>query len=121
MARARTLSPQDEKLTLSRLQTHAKMKRYIGKKGVKEIRANFKGPVLYLEAVKQEKSGLMGRLIRMDNVKGIARLARLECLGPNKWKFLIYDPQVQKSTTYPPLQEGAIEECLDAVAKVFLL
>jgi hypothetical protein len=121
MPAPRTPSPQDQTLALSRVQTHAKQSRYIGKKGVKEIRGHVKGSHLYLEAIKQAKEGLVGRIFKMGSTTGIARLARLEFLGPNKWKFLIYDHESGKYVTYPQLREGTIEECLDAVAKVYLI
>ena len=57
----------------------------------------------------------------MGSITGITGLSRLEYLGPNKWKLFIYMPDVQKYTTYAQLREGTIEECLDAVAKVYLM
>ncbi len=113
-------SDENKKLTLSRLETHAK-KHYIGRQGVKEIRGHFKGNHLFLEVVKEEKEGLVGRIFKMGSVRGIARLARLEYLGPNKWRFLIYKSDIQKYSNYRDLQEGTIEDCLDAAAKVYLI
>ena len=112
-------SPENQKLALSRLQAHAK-KRYIGRQGVKEIRAHFKGNALFLEVVKEAKEGLVGRVFKMGTVRGVARLARLEFLSPNKWKFLIYKGDIQKYTNHRDLREGTIEECLDVAAKVYL-
>lgn len=112
--------PKVQEGTLSRLKTHAK-KKYIGKKGIKEIRANFKGNHLFLQVVKEERGGFIGRMFKMDTVRGVGRLARLEYLGPNKWKFLIYKSDVN---TYAPFHEfhgGPIEDCLDAVARVYLV
>jgi hypothetical protein len=114
-----TISREDQKLTLSRLNRHAK-KHYVRKRGVKEIRAHFKGNLLFLEVVKEAKEGLVGRVFRMGTVRGVARLARLEYLGPNKWRFLIYDYDMNKYTTHQNLREGTIEECLDAAGKVYL-
>ena len=87
---------------------------------MKEIRAHFKGNALFLEVVKEAKEGLVGRVFKMGTVRGVARLARLEFLGPNKWKFLIYKSDIQKYTNYKGLQEGTIEDCLDAAAEVYL-
>ena len=120
MPAPRIPSAQDQELALSRVQTHVKQNRYLGKKGVKEVRGHVKGSHMYLEAIKQAKEGLVGRIFKMGSTTGIARLARLEFLGPNKWKFLIYDHEGGKYTTYPQLREGTIEECVDAVAKVYL-
>ena len=57
------LPTEDQKqLTLTRLQRHVehlKLKR----RGIDSIRANFKGQFLFLEAVKEEKSGLLGRVL----------------------------------------------------------
>lgn len=110
--------PKVQEGTLSRLKTHSK--RYVGKRGVKEIRPRFKGNHLFLQVVKEAKGGLFGRMFGMGEVRGAARLARLEYLGPNKWKFLIFNYQTEKYTPYPQLKEGSIEECLDAAARVFL-
>ena len=110
--------PGVQKTALSRLQTHAK--NYVGKGGVREIRGRFQGNHLFLQVVKEEKGGLVGRMFRMGSVRGIGRLARLDYLGPNKWKFLIYKYDTKKYGPYPRLQEGTIEECLDAAASVYL-
>ena len=110
--------PKVQEITLSRLKTHSK--RYVRKKGVKEIRARFKGNHLFLQVVKEAKSGLIGRMFGMGEVRGVGRLARLEYLGPNKWKFLIYKYETEKYAPYSQLKEGSIEECLDAAARVFL-
>ncbi len=56
----------------------------------------------------------------MGTVRGVARLARLDYLGPNKWKFLIYKSDKKVYGPYGALQEGTIEECLDAAADVYL-
>ena len=112
-------SDDDKKLTFSRLQRHAK-KHYL-RRGVKEIRGHFKGNHLFLEVVKEAKGGLIGRLFKMGDVRGVGRLARLEYLGPNKWKFLIHDYDVGKYITHKSFREGTVEECLDAAAKAFSL
>jgi len=111
--------PKVQEGTLSRLKTHSK--KYVSKRrGVKEIRANFKGNHLFLQVVKEAKGGLIGRMFGMGEVRGIGRLARLEYLGPNKWKFLIFNYETNKYTPYSQLKEGSIEECLDAAARIFL-
>lgn len=110
--------PKVQEGTLSRLKTHSK--KYVGKKGVKEIRARFKGNHLFLQVVKEAKSGLIGRMFGMGEVRGVGKMARLEYLGPNKWKFLIYKHETDKYAPYPNLKEGNVEECLDAAARVFL-
>ena len=113
-------SPKIQEGTLQRLKTHAK-KKYVGKKGIKEIRGQFKGNHLFLHVVKEEKGGLIGRVFRMGTVRGIGRLARLDYMGPNKWKFLIYKYEKQKYAPYPEFSEGTVEECLDAAARVYLV
>lgn len=105
--------------TLRRLKLHAH--RFVGRRGIKEIRGRFKGNYLFLQVVKEEKGGLIGRMFGMGTVRGIGRLARLEYLGPNKWKFLIYKYDTEKYAPYSDLHEGTIEECLDAAARVYLI
>ena len=112
-------SPKVQDGTLQRLKAHAK--KYQGKRGVKEIRGRFKGNHLFLQVVKEAKGGLFGRMFGMGEVRGFGRLARLEYLGPNKWKFLIYKYETEKYAPYRELQEGSIEQCLDAAAQVYLV
>lgn len=112
-------SPKVQEGTLTRLKAHSK--KYVGKQGVKEIRGRFKGNHLFLQVVKEAKSGLIGRMFGMGEVRGVGRLARLEYLGPNKWKFLIYKHETEKYGPYPEFKEGSIEECLDAAARVYLI
>jgi len=112
-------SPSDVDITRNRLQTHA-TRLYVGLNGVSEIRGRFKENLLFLEVVKEESPGIGGLLFKRKIVRGVGKLARLEYLGPNKWKFLIYDGTVKKYVTSHDLQEGTIEECLDAAAKVYL-
>jgi len=114
-----TPPPNVQKGAIKRLKNHAK-KRYEGKRGVTEIRGHIKGNHLFLEVVKETKEGLIGRIFRMGTVRGIARLARLDYLGPNKWKFLIYKSDKKVFGPYRAFQEGTIEECLDAAADVYL-
>jgi hypothetical protein len=104
---------------LSRLKTHSK--KYTGRRGVKEIRGHFQGNHLFLQVVKEAKSGFIGRMFGMGEVRGVGRLARLEYLGLNKWKFLIYKYETEKYGPYPDLVEGTIEDCLDAAARVYLM
>lgn len=104
---------------MNRLKSHAK-KRYEGKRGIKEIRGTFKANHLFLEVVKEEKSGLMGRMLGTATVRGVGRLARLDYLGPNKWKLLIYKPDINKYGPYAHFSDGTIEECLDAVGDLYL-
>ncbi len=115
MPNRRFPTEQDTELTKSRLQRHALQ--YIGTGGVVEIRSRLKGEHLYLEVVKQTEKGLFKRV--MGN-KAVAKLARLEYEGPNRWKFLIYDHQIQKYVVHKGFGEGTIEECLDAAAGVYL-
>jgi len=110
--------PKVQEGTLSRLKNHAK--KYQGRGGVKEIRGRFKGNYLFLQVVKEAKGGLIGRMFGMGEVRGVGRMARLEYLGPNKWKFLIYKYETEKYAPYPDLKEGTIEDCLDAAARVYL-
>ncbi len=110
-------SDQDKELTESRLQRHSK--KYC-KRGVKEIRGRFKGNHLFLEVVKEAKGGFIGRIFKMGDVRGVGKLARLEFLGPNSWKFLIYKYDMQKYTTHSKFKQGTIEDCVDAAAEAFL-
>ena len=102
-----------------RLQAHAK-ERFVGKNGVKEIRGTFKANHLFLEVVKEEKGGLVGKMFGGETVRGVGRLARLDYLGPDKWKLLIYKPDINKYGPYSHLDEGTIEQCLDAVGDIYL-
>ena len=102
-----------------RLQAYAK-ERFVGKNSVKEIRGIFKANHLFLEVVKEEKGGLVGKMFGAGTVRGVGRLARLDYLGPNKWKFLIYKPDINKYGPYSQLAEGTIEQCLDAVGDIYL-
>ena len=111
-------SENNKELTLSRLQRQAL--HYIGTAGVTEIRGRFRDAYLFLECFKEQRGGSLFHRLGRDTVVGVGKLARLEYLGPDKWKFLIYKSDIQK---YGPLSwfgEGTIEECLDAAAKVFL-
>lgn len=112
-------TPKIQEGTLARLKLHSQ--KYVGKQGVREIRGVFKGNHLFLQVVKEEKGGFIGRMFGMGSVRGIGRLARLEYLGPNKWKFLIYKYETEKYAPYVDLQEGTIEDCVDAAARVYLI
>ena len=119
MPPARFPSPENMELAENRLRAHAN-KCYIGVNGVTDIRGRFKENYLYLEVVKEKPSGIGGMFLKKNVVRGVGKLARLEFLGPNKWKFLIYDSVTKKYVSYPNFEEGTIEECLDAAARVFL-
>ena len=112
-------NPQVQEGTLKRLKDHAS--RHYVRRGVAEIRGKFKGNHLFLEVVKEASGGFVGRLFQMGSVRGIGRLARLEYLGPDKWKFLIFKPDKKQYGPYHELREGTIEQCLDAAAKVYLV
>lgn len=111
--------PKVQQETLDRLQTHAK--KYVKKKGIKEIRGKFQGNHLFLQVVKEEKGGLAGKLFKMGSVLGIGRLARLDYLGPNKWRFLIYKHDIKKYGQFPHFDKGTVEECLDEAASIYLV
>ena len=111
-------NPEVQEGTLRRLKTHAS--RHYVKRGVAEIRGKFRGSHLFLEVVKEAPGGFVGRLFKMGSVRGVGRLARLEYLGPDKWKFLIFKPDKKLYGPYPDLKEGTIEQCLDAAARVYL-
>jgi hypothetical protein len=93
-------SPSVQDGAMVRLQAHAK-ERFVGKNGVKEIRGTFKTNHLFLEVVKEEKGGLVGKMFGGETVRGVGRLARLDYLGPNKWKLLIYKPDTISTNTAP--------------------
>jgi PP-loop superfamily ATP-utilizing enzyme len=73
-------SPQDIDLTEKRLQTHAK-KHFVGKYGVKEIRARFKNNFVLLEVIKHEKEGLVGKLFKMGSVKNRGQTGQTRVSG----------------------------------------
>ena len=82
------LPTEDQKqMTLSRIQRHVEQLK-LKRRGV-EIRTSFKGQFLFLEAVKQEKSGLLGRVMGTASLKGVAKFARLDFLGPDRWRPLM--------------------------------
>lgn len=109
-------SKSDKQLTLNRLDRH---KTKYTKRGIKDIRARFKANFMFLEVVKGEKSGIFGKFLGTKSVSGIGKIARLEFLGRNKWKLLIYKYDVKKYAPHPSFTEGTVEECLDATATVF--
>ena len=113
------LSPEHMEITLHRLQAHAR-RYYVGINGITEIRGRFRDNYLFLEVVKEKPPGIGALLFKKQVVRGVGKLARLEYMGPNRWKILLYDSTVNKYVTYPPFREGTIEECLDAVGRVYL-
>ena len=113
-------TPDNIELTQKRIQTHAK-KNFIGRRGVKEIRATFKNNFVIIEVVKEAKEGITGRLFGISKLRGVAKLARCEFQGPNKWKFFIYSYENSRYETYKAFREGTIEDCLDTAGKVFSL
>ncbi len=93
-------SPGAQQTAISALKNHAKKYR---RRGISGFRGHFKANMLFVEIVKEAKSGLVGRVFGMGNVKGVGRLARLEYLGPNKWKLLIYKFDSRRKRLYPDL------------------
>ena len=112
--------PTDNQLqtAVSRLQRHAKGLK-LRRKGIKEIRTRHNGPYLFLDLVKEEKSGLVGRMFGMGSMRGVAKVGRLEFLGPNKWRPLYYKADTQKYASRREFQNGPIEACVEAVLAVF--
>lgn len=106
----------DKQLTLSRFDRHKK--KYL-KRGITDIRTRFKGNLMFLEVVKEQKSGMFGKFLGTKTVRGVGKIGRLEYLGPNKWKLLIYKHDANKYGPHPTFQGGTIEECIDAIAGVF--
>ena len=106
-----------KRMTLSRLQRHVEHLK-LRRRGV-EIRTNFKGQFLFLEAVQQAKSGLLGRVLGTASLKGVAKIGRLEFLGSNLWRPLIFKSDTNKYGPHSAVSEGTIEECLAGVVKVF--
>ena len=111
-------SPGAQQTALSALKNHARNYR---RRGISEFRGHFKANMLFVEVVKEAKSGLVGRVFGMGNVKGVGRIARLEFLGPNKWKLLIYKYDSKKYGPHPRFNEGTLEACVDAAAEVFII
>ena len=110
---------QNVDLARKRIERYAK-KNLIGRNGVKDIRVHFKTNALLVEAVKEAKEGIVGRIFRMGSVRGVGKLARLEYQGPDKWKFFIYSYEAHRYETYRELREGTVEECMAAVGKVYM-
>lgn len=110
-------SPRAQQTALSTLKTHAKKYR---RRGIAEFRGHFKANRLFVEVVKEAKSGLVGRMFGMGTVKGVGRLARLEYLGPNKWKLLIYKFDANRYGPHPTFNEGSITACVDAAADIYI-
>lgn len=110
---------ENQQRTLKRLKYHAEQN-YIGKRGVQGVRGYFKNQYLFLEAVIADR-GVAGRFFKKAALRrGVGKLARLEYEGPDKWRFLIYEPDIDKYGPYPQFQEGTIEECLDVAARVYI-
>ena len=109
-------SENDKQMTLKRLNQH---KKKYSRKGITDIRVRWKGNYMFLDAVKENKSGLFGNLFGNKTVRGVGKVARLEFLGPNKWKLLIYKLDVNKYGPHPRFNEGTVEQCLDATAEIF--
>ena len=76
--------------------------------------------MLFVDAVKEAKGGLVGRLFGMGSVKGVGRLARLEYIGPNKWKLRIFKFDTKKYAPHPRFNEGTLEACVDAAADIYI-
>ena len=100
-------------MTLSRLNRH---KKKYTRKGISDIRVRWKANYMFVDVVKEEKSGMFGKFLGNKTVRGIGKVARLEFLGPNKWKLLIFKV---KYGPHPNFTEGTVEECLDATVDVF--
>jgi hypothetical protein len=109
-------SESDKQMTLNRLDRH---KTKYTRRDVTDIRARFRGNFMFLEVVKEQKSGLFGKVLGQKTVRGIGKLARLEFMGPNKWKLLIYRHDSNKYAPHPHFTDGTVEQCLDAVAEMF--
>lgn len=112
-----TPSPNVQANALEALKKHSKRYR---RKGVSEFRGHFKANLLFVEVVKEAKSGLVGRIFGIGNVRGVGRLARLEYLGPNKWKLLIFKYDSNKYGSHPRFTEGTLEACVDAAAEIYI-
>ena len=88
-------------------------------RGIKEFRTHFRNQHLFIEVVKEEKSGLVGRMFGMKSMRGVGKVARLEFLGPNRGEFLIYRSDTNKYRPHSNLSEGTIEDCVDAIFSIF--
>tara|TARA_B110000116_G_C16409159_1_gene391001 strand:+ start:252 stop:596 length:345 start_codon:yes stop_codon:yes gene_type:complete len=105
-----------KQMTLSRLNRH---KKKFKRKGISDLRVRWKGNLLFVDVVKEEKSGMFGKFLGNNTVRGVGKVARLEFMGPNKWKLLIYKVAVKKYGPHPNFKGGTVEQCLDATADVF--
>ena len=106
----------DKQLTLIRLNRH---KKNFSRKGITDLRVRWKGNYLFVDVVKEEKSGMFGKFLGENTVRGIGKVARLEFVGPNIWKLLIYKVDINKYGPHPNFNEGTVEQCLDATADIF--
>jgi hypothetical protein len=107
----------DKDKALAQLLTYSKKVRQKG--GLKEVRGLFRGNLFYIEGVKEAKEGLIGRVMGMKKVRGIAKLARMEYQGGGKWLFLYYDASDQKYRNHPSMRDGSMDQCLATLTKVF--
>ena len=74
---------------------------------------------MFVDFVKEEKSGMFGKFLGKRTLRGVGKVARLEFQGPNKWKLLIYKIDTNKYGPHPNFTVGTVEQCLDATAGVF--
>lgn len=109
-------SDNDKQLTLARLNRH---KENFRGKGITDLRVRWKGNYMFVDVVKEEKSGMFGKFLGENTVRGVGKVARLEFLGPNIWKLLIYKVDINKYGPHPNFNEGTVEQCLDATADIF--
>ena len=109
-------SENDKQMTLTRLDRHKKKYK---RKGISDLRTRWKGNHMFVDVVKEEKTGMFGKFLGTKTVRGVGKAARLEFLGPNKWRLLIYKSNTNKYGPHPNFKEGTVEECLDAAVEFF--
>ena len=110
-------SPGAQQTALETLKNHARKYR---RRGISEFWGHFKANMLFVYVVKEAKSGLVGKVFGMSNVKGVGRLARLEYLNPDKWKLLIFKFGSKKYGPHPTFKERRIEKYVDATADIYI-
>ena len=106
-----------KRMTLSRLQRHVEHLK-LRRRGVEIVRIS-KASFSSWRRFQQAKSGLLGRVLGTASLKGVAKIGRLEFLGPNLWRPLIFKSDTNKYGPHSAVSEGTIEECLAGVVKVF--
>lgn len=124
MPRGLSIPEEVKQETLWRLQRHAR-KKYIGRYGVVEVLANFKGSYLYIDWTDTGWARTWENWQRwgFKRKPKADRLCRLKYTGnPNRWEFQIYkysDNWYDVEGEFP-FGYGTVERCFDAAASLYI-